>query len=242
MSDLEHRRNEDERQRRGGVVVAYRWWERIGWLRWLFAHGGENAGRLAAALVILGVGTWTAWDAYDARRRGKFLRPVISAERLSNATFAYVIQGADSEGRRADFDLIVASKDYTWKRGATDTLERRGEVLSAAEVGKVIFDDLVRARLGAAKEIIAVGTASSEGDATQETFRAAKRAEQTAKWMTGSVSDHTPLWTLNLGQYNDPCVACDNNETDWQRPFIIVAVRRAAWGVDLAEALADALS
>mgnify|MGYP001765836354 CR=1 FL=1 len=234
-------RHNEERDRRTGALVAYRWWERIGWLRWLFSRGGEMAGRLLAAGVIASVGAWTVWDAYDARTRAKFLRPLISAERLSPSTHAYVIQGLDSAGRRADFDLIVADKTFTWERGSTERLTRNNQPLSGDDVQSIILDPLVRARLKSAKQLIAVGAASEEGDPTQEKHRAGRRAEQTARWLAAITDDQMPLWTLNLGQYQQPCEACDTNETSWQRPFLIIAVQQAAWGTDLSEALADAL-
>ncbi|HRY07830.1 MAG TPA: hypothetical protein P5114_11970 [Hyphomicrobiaceae bacterium] len=234
-------RHDEKHDRRSGALVAYRWWERIGWLRWLFSRGGEMAGRLFAAGLIASVGTWVAWDAYDARARSKFLMPLISAERLSPATHAYVIQGLDSAGRRADFDLIVADKTFTWERGSTEHLSRNGQQLTAADVQNIILDPLVRARLKSSKQLIAVGTASEEGDPVQEKHRAGQRADQTARWLSAIADELIPLWTLNLGQYQQPCEACDTNETNWQRPFLIIAVRQAAWGIDLAEALADAL-
>jgi hypothetical protein len=237
-----HHPHYEERDRRTGALVAYRWWERIGWMRWLFSRGGEMAGRLLAASVILGTTGWIVWDAYDARLRAKFLRPVISAERLSPVTHAYVIQGLDSQGRRADFDLIVADKTFTWEHGSTDKLTRNDHPLTADEVQSVILDSLVRARLKSAQHLIAVGTASEEGDPTQEKHRAGRRAERTAQWLASVADEKTPVWTLNLGQYQQPCDTCDTNETSWQRPFLIIAVQRAAWGTDISEALADALA
>ena len=233
---------DNEHDRRTGARVAYRWWERIDWLRWLFSRGGEMAGRLFAAAVIAGTGAWTAWDAVDARSRGKFLLPRISAERLSPVTRAYTIQGTDEEGRRAEFDLIVADKSFVWARGSTDQLSRNDKPLSAQEIQSIIFDPLVRARLKTASQLIAVGTASEEGDPTKEKHRAGLRADQTAKWLASVVDGKTTLWTLNLGQYQQPCTACDTNETSWQRPFLVIAVQRMSWNTNLGEALADALA
>lgn len=234
--------SDDQNDRRRGAVAAYRWWDRIGWLRWLFDRGGEMAGRLFAAGVIATAGGWTAVDMIDARARGKFLLPTISAERLSPATHAYVIQGVDQNGRRADFDLIVADKEFTWERGSTERLMRADAAMTKADIERVIFDPLVRARLEGAKQLIAVGTASEEGDASKETYRAGKRAEQTASWLASVTSKDVPLYTLNLGQYKQPCEACNTAQTDWQRPFLVVAVQRYAFGADIGEALADALS
>jgi hypothetical protein len=240
VAELEH--EDDDRKRRRAVIAGYRWWDRFGWLRWLFSRGGENAGMLFAATVIGGTAAWTVSDTVDSRWRGKFLRPVVNAERLSPSTQAYVLEGMDRQGRRADFDLIVANKDFTWERGSTERLTREGALLSRGDIDKVLLDELVRARLKQAKQLIAVGTASQEGETQQELLRAGKRAEKTAEWIMPLAEKDVPVWTLNLGQYKDPCDTCDTAETNWQRPFLLIAVRRAAWGVDLGEALADALS
>lgn len=234
--------SEEPHDPRRGAIAAYRWWDRIGWLRWLFERGGEMAGRIFAAGVIATAGGWTAVDMIDSRARGKFLLPTISAERLSPSMHAYVIQGADQNGRRADFDLIVADKEFTWERGSTERLMRADTVMTRADIERVIFDSLVRARLHSAKQLIAVGTASEEGDPSKETYRAGKRAEQTAIWLASVTGKDVPLYTLNLGQYQQPCEACNTAQTDWQRPFLVIAVQRAAFGADIGEALADALS
>lgn len=233
---------DEQRDRRSGALIAYRWWDRIGWLRWLFSHGGEMAGRLAAAGFIAATGGWVTYDAIDARNREKFLRPVVNAERVGANTHAYVIQGLDQAGRRADFDLIIADKAFTWERGSTERLMREGNPLTPDDVQRIILDDLLRARVKSARQLIAVGTASEEGDATAEKHRAGRRAEQTAQWLATVVDHKTPLWTLNLGQYQQPCATCDTNETSWQRPFLVIAVQRAAWDADIGEALADALA
>lgn len=232
----------EQHDSRRGAVAAYRWWDRVGWMRWLFDRGGEMAGRLFAAGVIATVGGWTAVDMIDARARGKFLLPTITAERLSPSTHAYVIQGADQNGRRADFDLIVADKEFTWEHGSTERLMRANTPMTKADIEHTIFDSLVRARLQGAKQLIAVGTASEEGDSSKETYRAGKRAEQTASWLASVTGKDVPLYTLNLGQYRQPCEACNTAQTDWQRPFLVIAVQRTAFGTDIGEALADALS
>jgi hypothetical protein len=50
------------------------------------------------------------------------------------------------------------------------------------------------------------------------------------------------MWTLNLGRYLEPCVECEDADTSWQRPFIVIAVRRTDNGANISEALADAMS
>ena len=50
------------------------------------------------------------------------------------------------------------------------------------------------------------------------------------------------MWTLNLGRYVDLCVECEDADTSWQRPFIVIAVRKAEDGAHISEALANAMS
>lgn len=51
-----------------------------------------------------------------------------------------------------------------------------------------------------------------------------------------------PVYTLNLGQYREPCAACETTGTSWQRPFVFISVRDLQDGTVLAEALADAMT
>ena len=73
--------------------------------------------------------------------------------------------------------------------------------------------------------MITVGTASQEGIAAEEVARAERRAKQAATLISGAVDATTPIWTLNLGQYRDPCTNCETGGTSWQRPFIVIAVK-----------------
>ena len=72
--------------------------------------------------------------------------------------------------------------------------------------------------------------------------RAERRAKQAATLIAGAVDTATPIWTLNLGQYRDPCANCETGGTSWQRPFIVIAVKETEPGTDVGEALADAMT
>ncbi len=47
---------------------------------------------------------------------------------------------------------------------------------------------------------------------------------------------------VEFGRYVEPCVECEDADTSWQRPFIVIAVRKAEDGTHISEALADAMS
>ena len=126
-------------------------------------------------------------------------------------------------------------------RGSSDELEKDGKTIPAADVASAVLDEEVRSALADAKEVITVGTASQEGDASEELARAERRAKQAATLVAPAVTPSTPISTLNLGQYREPRTNCETGGTRWQRPFI-VAVKSLEPGTNVGEALSDAMS
>jgi hypothetical protein len=104
-----------------------------------------------------------------------------------------------------------------------------------------VLDQEVRDGLASAREIIAVGTASQEGDPAAETARAGKRAARTADIVATAIDAAIPISALNLGQYRESKTAAAGT-TDWQRPFMVIAVKELEDGTVLSEALADAMT
>ena len=140
------------------------------------------------------------------------------------------------------FDVVVLTKDYGWVRGSTTELEKGERRLSPDEIQNEVLAPQLRKGLGSARALIAVGLASQEGDVSREEQRGGLRAIRTAELVRGAVGTSIPMWALNLGRYVEPCVECEDEDTSWQRPFIVIAVRRADNGAHISEALADAMS
>lgn len=229
----------DRSNRRRRAWRAYRWGARANWLAWLFSSKAEMA-VVAAAVGVIGTGAvLTTRDALESRRIAK--TPAI-AERIGPDAQAFQISGVDEAGRRGRFLVVVMQKDIGWVRKSTTELVRNNETIAPAEVSRVILGGDVRRRLAAADQVIAVGTASQEGDVIEETHRAGKRAEQAAKWVEPILPKGTGIWTLNLGQYRDPCVECETGDTSWQRPFILIAVDNLEPGTDMGQALSAAMT
>ena len=181
-----HPDKEDRKKRRGGVLLrahqANSWWERIGWLRWLFGNGGEGALMVGSAAVVAAVTAVTTVQAVDSYTKAREIKPTrIVAQSSSANTRAFVIGGRDSWGRRALFDVLVSVKSLGWVRGSTDVLEQDGRRITSDMVEVFVLDDDVQNRLKRSSSLIAVGLASQEGDRTAETARAGKRAATTAK-------------------------------------------------------------
>src|SRR5262249_9704825 len=152
-----------------------------------------------AALTTAGVMTHNALDDpyEDIFTPTEIVAP--SNVRQTQSTRIFAITGRDREGRRGTFDVVVANKDFLWVRGSSDELENAGTVASAEILAREVLDADVQASLRTSTGIIAVGTASQEGDAKEETERAARRAKRTAELVQGAVEANMPISTLNLG-------------------------------------------
>jgi hypothetical protein len=193
-------------------------------------------------LFTLGVFGLVARDAYNATSKDKSGVRRIIAHRWNDRTLVFPIEGADKAGRRATFDVVVLTKNYGWVRGSTTELEKGERRLSPDEIQEEVLAPQLREGLASARALIAVGLASQEGEIVREEQRGGLRAARTAEIVRGAVGPTMPMWTLNLGRYTEPCDECEDADTSWQRPFIVIAVRQAEDGAHISEALADAMS
>ena len=229
------------RGRKGKTL--YDWADRVRWLfQQLFKTKAEMALMAGSTAIVGGVAGVTMMDAIEARRIARETPQAIESVRSTENSTVFTIEGWDKAGKRGLFDVVVAKKEFLWVKGSADELEKEGHVFKGQDIATAIFDGEVTAALAGAREIIAVGTASQEGDAVQEKERAARRAAATAALSQSAIGPDTPVWSLNLGQYRDPCATCETSGTSWQRPFIVVAVKTMEDGTNLGEALADAMT
>lgn len=199
---------------------------------------------IGALILLFTVGVFGSVlnDAYFARDKDKTGVRRIFAHRWNDRTLVFPIEGTDRQGRRAVFDVVVLTKNYGWVRASTTELEKDDTILSPQEIQDEVLAPQLRQGLGTALGLIAVGLASQEGDVAREEQRGGLRAVRTAQWVRGAVGNRIPMWTLNLGRYIDPCADCEDIDTSWQRPFIVIAVRSVDQGTHISEALADAMS
>ncbi len=243
---------EEERRRRGALGWLWRgyraydrgagWYDRIAWLLGLFK---TNAG---VAVLVASTGAAATYGAMEIRNKvivprteTAAIAPQAEVRKTANST-VFTIEGKDKAGRRGTFDVVVLNKSFLWVRGSAEDLEKDGRTIPRGELAAAVLDDEVRNALAGAKDVIAVGTASQEGSAAEEVARAERRAKQAATLVSGAVTGDIPIWTLNLGQYRDPCADCETAGTSWQRPFIVVAVKETDPGTEIGEALADAMT
>lgn len=224
---------DDEPEREGGI---------LGFLHRLFGAREEAIIGLVSLLFATVITGLVIKDAYFARYKDKSGVQRITALRWNERTLVFPIEGFDKAGNRALFDVVVLTKNYGWVLGSTSELERGDQKLNAKDIEEEVLAPQLREGLGRARELIAVGVASQEGELEREIQRGGLRASQIAKWVRGALGEKIPMWTLNLGRYLDPCTDCEDAETSWQRPFVVIAVREADGGMNIAEALRSAMS
>lgn len=213
-----------------------------GWFARLFGAGRETFIGLLVMLFTFTVFGFVIKDALLANQKDKTGVRRIFAQRWNNRTLVFPIDGVDGNGRRALFDVVVLTKNYGWVRGSTSELERGDQRLTPRDIQDEVLAPQLREGLGSARQLIAVGLASQEGAVEREEQRGQLRAARTAQWVREALGERIPMWTLNLGRYMEPCAECEDDDTSWQRPFIVVAVRQADADTNISEALHDALS
>lgn len=215
---------------------------RSGWRGSLFGGSMQTAIGVLVLLLTIGVFGFVIRDAIVSSSKDKTGAKRIIATRWNERTLVFPIEGVDKSNRHVVFDVVVLTKDYGWVRGSTTELEKGERRLLPDEIQNEVLAPQLRKGLGSARVLIAVGLASQEGDVSREEQRGGLRAIRTAELVRGAVGSSIPMWTLNLGRYVEPCVECEDEDTSWQRPFIVIAVRRADNGAHISEALADAMS
>ena len=235
-----------QNKRRGGIsaIIDHDEDEHggLGWAHRLFGPRREVLAGLLALLFTTATFGAVIKDAVFSRSKDKTGVQRIFAKRWNERTLAFPIEGTDKAGRHALFDVVVLTKNYGWVLGSTEELARGEQKLGPEDIENEILAPQLRTGLNSAKELIAVGIASQEGAVETETHRAGLRAKRTAEWIKGAVDAKIPMSTLNLGRYVEPCVDCEDADTSWQRPFMVIAVKQADQGTDIAEALHSALS
>lgn len=225
---------------------AYTWWGRLGnFWAWLTS----SAPGIVAAGVVGGTAVVAIDDASKSHTSAARRDAIITAasqtkpkpkEDLGKEAVSYTVRGTDKSGRFAEFDVIVLARDFHWVRGSTDQMERGTTVLDGGTLQRTLTETELGQRLARALDLIAVGLASAEGDRATEEARAAARARHLAGVLKTASKGAKTIWMLNLGQFtsgND----LTTDGTDWQRPILIIGLKSAAAGADLAEALSSAM-
>jgi hypothetical protein len=244
MSEAKKPDDPYKRAARGGWRL-FKWYRRAnsaqGWFHWLMSFLGTKTGAALAVVAAGGAAVGTVAAVKPQLFRSLYGPYAVVTERWGDQSTVFPVDGYDKAGRKATFDVVVLTKDFTWERASPYKLQRSGKSLSEDDVQAQVMTAEMRAGLGRSGKVIAVGVASKEGDSGYEIARAQRRSETAARWLGVALPDK-PVLKLNLGQFNSTCTTPDEADTSWQRPLIMIGVRQEAAGVVLDEALADALT
>jgi hypothetical protein len=169
--------------------------------------------------------------------------PVAVTTERWGGSVVFPIEGKDSAGKHAAFDVAVLPKDLAWVSKSSSNLSLAGQQIPDDQLAEKLFTPELRDGLSKSKQVMAIGLASQEGQVEEETARALARAQTAAKWLSDAVAPEIGVWMLNLGQFKKSgCPAqTETPDTSWQRPVILVGVKSQDEGVNLTEAFADAL-
>ncbi len=199
-------------------------------------------GIIAALLIALGLIGLTALALSGINRINNIVtqRP----ERKGKVDYFPYIEGADSQGRTAEFSVAVLSVEYKWSFGSTYQIQHNNQIITLEELRKNLEQEGIRRIMQNPTEIISVGTASCEGNLAEEELRASQRAQQiqlVAKKIFRNVRSVEGYRLLNLGQFRRSGCQANQDLTSYQRSVIIIGVRNKTPGVNVDEALRDRL-
>lgn len=157
--------------------------------------------------------------------------------------FAYV-EGRDSQGKSAEFNIAVLSVEYKWLLGSNFQVQSNDKVISLDLLKLNLEQDGIQNIMDNPSEIIAVGTASCEGKIAIEQRRALERSRRIqllARKLFSNAPNIKGYRLLNLGQFRRNDCQPNQDATAYQRSIMIIGVRNQSPGVILDEALRDRL-
>jgi hypothetical protein len=157
--------------------------------------------------------------------------------------------GTDSNGNQAAFEfytLIGVNHEYGWEFASWENVQDgiTGETIDVQTfLREKLSDPGLRQRIEAASDVIAVGVSSCEGYRDEEEQRADIRSKVIRRSIESvSVITDGELYLLLLGQYYDEsCSQKSPIQTLDQRSIVIIGVIQKDPGVNLEEAVEDAM-
>jgi hypothetical protein len=157
--------------------------------------------------------------------------------------FPYV-KGADSQGKTAEFNIAVLSREYKWQLGSSYQVNYNGQISNLDSLKSDLEAEGIQKIMENPSEVISVGTASCEGSQVQEERRAFERSKQIqllSKKLFSKVTSVQNYRLLNLGQFSRDHCNSNHDETSYQRSIIVIGVRQQTPGIILDEALRSRL-
>lgn len=191
-------------------------------------------GLTIAAICSLVSFSWTEWGfSAKVRKEGNSPAPDAPAQLDPQAGTPVTPAPLWTSVPGRDFDFLVLSAQYHWEKGKTAVLGPDGRALDMAREMDLLVEQWGR-RYG---DLIAVGTASCEGDIEEENDRAEARADHLVALLRGSLGrlgDGREIHTLNLGKFRH-CGAHHNTLN--QRRIVLAAEKTQNCPADLRQQL-----
>ncbi|MEH1872441.1 serine/threonine protein kinase [Nostoc sp.] len=196
----------------------------------------------AALLVILGLLSIVAL----ATRTPKF--SVMqnygqSPEKKGQIDYFPYKEGRDSQGKVAEFNIAVLSREYKWLLGSNFQIKYNDEIISLDLLKLSLQQEGIQNIMQDPSEIISVGI-SCKGNIEVQQRMALERSKQ-IQFLVKNLFINTPsikgYRILNLGQFQESDCQANQDLTKYQRSIIIIGVKKQSPGVILDEALRDRL-
>ena len=148
-------------------------------------------------------------------------------------------QGQDPEGRQGTFDVLIVTKDRSWEFASDERID-----------GNLPGDELMK-RLAESEvfhpyqDLVAVGTASREGEKPKEDARADLRSARLSTWIVSALRSSTTnrkVWRINLGRYmpDRDTESLQPSDTARERRLVVIGVIRKDAKLDVERALRNA--
>jgi len=157
--------------------------------------------------------------------------------------FAYQ-EGRDSQGKTAEFSIVILSTEYQWLSNSNFQIKHNDKVVSLDFLKLNLEQNRIQDIMAYPTDIISVGTATCEGNLASAQRLGLERAKQIqilAKKLFSNTSSVKRYRLLNLGQFQRSNCQPSQDLTTYQRSIIIIGVRKKSKGVILDEALRDRL-
>lgn len=140
-----------------------------------------------------------------------------------------------------EFDVFALTKEYQWEPKTTKVVSPGGGLADMRSKLESLLGQYGRRY----HDLIAVGTASCEGEEEEELVRARDRADQLTDWLRDALTQigddrERHLYSLNLGRFNERCSGPVTDATGNQRRVIVIAVKDRRPDMDL-DAMRQAL-
>jgi eukaryotic-like serine/threonine-protein kinase len=162
-----------------------------------------------------------------------------SPQKIGNVLYYPYLSAKDSRGKSAEINMAVLSDRYEWQLASSNQVKLKGKTQSLPI--SVLKADLVKQGIFKIMDnpnrIVAIGTASCEGSATEEEIRALNRARTIHDQIVKQLFQVKKYPLLNLGQFKRDNCKLDTKETSFQRSLVIVGLRKESEGLLLQEAV-----